>query len=147
MQGQPFWQAKQLKDMSNSEWESLCDGCGKCCVLKLEDVDTAEIYYTDVGCKLLDCESCRCLNYADRKKLVPDCVVLTPDGLDALHWMPKSCAYRLVNEGKNLPAWHPLVSGDPESVHRAGISVRGRVVSETLVDDADLEAHIVKWPE
>ena len=92
MYGQPFWKTKQLRDMNSSEWESLCDGCGKCCVLKFEDIDTEEIYYTDVGCKLLDCQTCRCLNYADRKKLVPECVVLTADGLDALHWMPKSCA-------------------------------------------------------
>ena len=108
--------------MSSSEWESLCDGCGKCCVLKLEDIDTEEIYYTDVGCELLDCKTCRCLNYADRKKLVPDCVVLTADGLDALHWMPKSCAYRLVNEGLSLPDWHPLVTGIANSTRLSGNS-------------------------
>ena len=131
--------------MSSSEWESLCDGCGKCCVLKLEDIDTAEIYYTDVGCKLLDCESCRCLNYANRKKLVPDCVVLTPDGLDALHWMPESCAYRLVNEGKDLPAWHPLVTGIANSTHLSGNSVAGQVVSEASVAEADMPDHIREW--
>ena len=145
MQGQPFWKAKQLKDMSSSEWESLCDGCGKCCVLKLEDIDTAEIYYTDVGCKLLDCESCRCLNYADRKKLVPDCVVLTTDGLDALHWMPESCAHRLVDEGKDLPPWHPLVTGIVNSTHLSGNSVAGQVVTEANVDEADMPDHIREW--
>lgn len=145
MHGQPFWKTKQLRDLNSSEWESLCDGCGKCCVLKLEDIDTEEIYYTDVGCKLLDCETCRCLNYADRKKLVPDCVVLTADGLDALHWMPKSCAYRLVNEGLDLPDWHPLITGIANSTRLSGNSVSGQIVTETSVAEADMPDHIREW--
>ena len=145
MKEQPFWKTKQLNDMSISEWESLCDGCGKCCVLKLEDIDTGHIHYTDVGCKLLDCESCKCLNYTERKKLVPDCIVLTAEGLDALHWMPKSCAYRLINEGHNLPDWHPLVTSIANSTQLSGNSVSGQVVTESSVDETDMPNHIREW--
>ena len=105
----PFWKTKSLAEMSAEEWESLCDGCGKCCVLKLEDVDSGDIYYTDVACKLLDCASARCTDYPNRKASVPDCVVLRPDNLASLFWMPTSCAYRVVFEGGDLPEWHPLV--------------------------------------
>ena len=146
MDAQPFWRRKTLAQMTTTEWESLCDGCGKCCLLKLEDEDTGEIAHTDVACHLLDLESCRCRDYRNRRKRVPDCVVLSSGNVLALGWMPATCAYRLVAEGKDLPDWHPLISGDPESVHRAGISVRGRVVSEAGVADEDLEDHIVDWP-
>ena len=116
MSEDPFWKRKSLAEMT-AEWESLCDGCGKCCVLKIEDVDTGEVHYTDVACKLLDCATASCLDYANRKKRVPDCIMLTPQNLDALPWMPESCAYRVLHEGGELPHWHPLVCGDRE---RAG---------------------------
>lgn len=140
-----FWREKKLSEMTTGEWESLCDGCGLCCLHKLEDYDTQEVTYTNVACRLLDTTSCRCKNYRVRKKLVPDCVVLTPDRVSEFHWLPKSCAYRLVSEGKDLYPWHPLISGSQDSVHRSGISVQGRVISER--DASDLEDHMVKWED
>ena len=142
----PFWRTKALAEMTRAEWESLCDGCGRCCLLKLQDEDSDEVDYTDVACRLLDLGACRCTRYAERKQLVPGCVVLTPDRLDRLTWMPSTCAYRLLHEGRDLPWWHPLVSGDLEDVHRAGVSVRGRVVPEKAVAEEDLEDRIVEWP-
>lgn len=140
---QPFWKTKRLAEMSEAEWESLCDGCGLCCLNKLEDEDTGEIAFTRAACRYLDIGSCRCTDYENRHRNVPDCVALTPAKLHRLHWLPESCAYRLVAEGKDLPWWHPLVSGDPETVHRSGISARGRVVSEEGVDD--LEDYLIRW--
>ena len=145
MSDAPFWKRKTLSELSRDEWESLCDGCGKCCLVKLQDPDTDEIAYTDVSCQLLDGASCRCKDYPHRKKRVPDCVVLSPKVVADLSWMPSTCAYRLVREGRDLAWWHPLVSGDPNTVHEAGISVRGRVISETLVEDAELPDHVVDW--
>ncbi|WP_420564981.1 YcgN family cysteine cluster protein [Thalassobaculum sp.] len=141
-----FWERKPLSAMTRAEWESLCDGCGKCCLVKLQDADTDEISYTDVACKLLDCDSCRCSDYPNRKKIVPDCVVLSVKLVSQLQWMPSTCAYRLLKEGKPLHWWHPLVSGDPNTVHEAGVSVRGRAISETVVADEELLEHIVDWP-
>ena len=141
----PFWRRKTLAEMTRSEWESLCDGCAKCCLDKLQDDDTGEISYTEVACRLLDLGTCRCTDYSNRTRFVPDCVVLTPRTVARLTWLPSSCAYRLISEGKDLEWWHPLVSGDPETVHRAGVSVRGRAVPEALA--GDLEDHIVHWPE
>ncbi len=141
----PFWRRKTLAEMTRGEWESLCDGCAKCCLDKLEDDDTGEISYTEVACRLLDLGTCRCTDYANRKRFVPDCVVLTARTVTRLTWLPSTCAYRLISEGKDLEWWHPLVSGDPETVHRAGISVRGRAVPEALA--GDLEDHVVRWPE
>lgn len=148
MSNAPFWRRKSLAEMTREEWESLCDGCGRCCLIKLQDEDgDGAVDYTDVACRLLDLGTCRCTRYAERRRLVPGCVVLTPgDLLDRLPWMPSTCAYRLLHEGQDLPWWHPLVSGDPEDVHRAGISVRGRVVPETRVEEEDLEGRIVEWP-
>lgn len=142
----PFWRRKTLAMMTPDEWEKLCDGCGRCCLLKLEDEDTSEVLYTDVACRLLDEGTCRCRDYAHRTRRVPGCVVLTPDTLERLDWMPSTCAYRLLHEGKDLPDWHPLVSGSRQSVHRAGISVRGRTLPEGEVADEDLEDRIVTWP-
>ena len=137
-----FWEEKPLDRMSRAEWESLCDGCGKCCVHKLEDEDTGEVHPTNVACRLLDRRSGLCRDYRNRRSYVPECVRLTPAKLRRLDWLPSTCAYRLLDEGRPLPGWHPLLSGDPESVHRAGQSVRGWTVSE---DDAgDLEQHIVE---
>jgi uncharacterized protein len=142
----PFWQTKSLAEMTAAEWESLCDGCGRCCLIKLEDPDDGSLAHTDVTCHLLDLKSCRCGDYNRRCELVPDCVQLSPDNIGQLTFMPASCAYRRLADGRGLAWWHPLVSGDPESVHRAGISVRGRAVSEAGVADEELEDHIVCWP-
>jgi uncharacterized cysteine cluster protein YcgN (CxxCxxCC family) len=143
----PFWRAKRLEEMSEAEWESLCDGCGRCCLVKLEEAETEKIYFTDVGCRLLDAGTCRCRDYPHRTERVDDCVRLTPQTIAEIGWLPPTCGYRLIGEGKDLYWWHPLVSGDPETVHQAGISVRGRV--KDLEDDvpADaLERRIVSWP-
>ena len=143
----PFWRRKKLSEMSQAEWESLCDGCGRCCLNKLTDADTAETVYTDVGCKLLDDKTCRCRDYANRQAKVRDCVRLTWRNVRRLTWLPPTCAYRIVANGGDLPWWHPLVSGSQETVHEAGISVRGRVsANEKNVPDAQLEKYIVKWP-
>ena len=141
----PFWQTTPLAEMTEQQWESLRDGCGKCCVLKLEDVDSGDIFSTDVGCRLLDCATARCMDYPNRKRHVPDCVELTNDNLAHLHWMPESCAYRRLYEGKGLADWHPLVSGSPDTVITAGHSVAGRVFPEDSVDDEDMIDHICSW--
>ncbi len=145
MRDETFWRTKGLAEMTEAEWESLCDGCGKCCVLKLEDEDTREIFHTDVTCKLLDLRTCKCRRYPDRQELVPDCVKVSAENVAALNFMPKTCAYRLLAEGHDLPWWHPLVSGRKDTVHRAGMSVRYRVISELEVDEEDLPRHIVNW--
>ena len=137
-----FWEEKSLEQMSRAEWESLCDGCGKCCIHKLEDEETGELYPTNVACRLLDRRSGLCTDYRRRKMFVPECVRLTPAKLKEIDWLPSTCAYRLLADGEALPEWHPLITGDPESVHRAGESVRGWTVSE---DEAgDLEHHLVE---
>lgn len=142
-----FWEDKTLEEMTPAEWEALCDGCGRCCLIKLEDEETGEIITSDVHCRLLDGESCRCTDYANRKKHVPDCIKLTPEKVREISWIPTTCAYRRLAEGRGLAWWHPLVSGDPETVVQAGISVRGRTVDEKAVKPGDWETHIVDWPE
>jgi uncharacterized cysteine cluster protein YcgN (CxxCxxCC family) len=142
-----YWETKSLDEMSPSEWEALCDGCARCCLVKLEDEDTAKIHYTDVGCKLLDDATCKCRDYPNRQKQVEDCVRLTPESVRDLNWLPTTCAYRLLADGKDLPDWHPLVSGDAESVHRAGISVRKRIsASEDDLTPDQIVERIVRWP-
>lgn len=144
---EPFWRTKTLVAMSDAEWESLCDGCGRCCLVKLEDEDTGAIAYTDVACRLFDAETCACRDYANRSAEVEDCVRLTPEKVETLGWLPPTCAYRLVGEGKDLPFWHPLVSGDRGTVEAAGISVHGRVAGlEGAFGLFELVEHIVSWP-
>lgn len=130
-----FWKHKTLGDMTNAEWESLCDGCALCCLHKLEDEDTGEIFFTDVACKLLDTSTCRCTDYRARAKKVKSCLVLKPDEPDVFAWLPGTCAYRLLADGKELPEWHPLLTGDPDSVHDAGISAKGKATSETVTSE------------
>ena len=137
---QPFWKTKSLAEMTAEEWESLCDGCGRCCLIKLEDIDTGEIATTNIACKLLDIGKCRCKDYENRSARVPDCHTLTPKLIGDLNWLPSTCAYRVLDKGGELEWWHPLVSGDPNSVHEAGISVRAIAVSEAKVPES-------RWPD
>jgi uncharacterized cysteine cluster protein YcgN (CxxCxxCC family) len=130
-----FWKHKTLGDMTNTEWESLCDGCALCCLHKLEDEDTGEIFFTDIACKLLDTSTCRCTDYRARAEKVKSCLVLKPNEPDVFAWLPGTCAYRLLADGKELPKWHPLLTGDPNSVHDAGISAMGKATSETLTSE------------
>ena len=139
----PFWETKQLHELNALEWEALCDGCAKCCVHKLEVEETGEIHYTCVACRLLDVNTCRCTNYALRHELVPDCAVLAADRPEYFEWMPETCAYRLMHEGKPLPGWHPLITGNPASVHAHGASARKKLIPEFLADEAHMEKYIV----
>jgi uncharacterized protein len=147
MAADPFWKTKSLEDMNREEWESLCDGCGRCCLNKLEDEDTGRFLYTRAACKLLDLKTCRCTDYPNRAARVPDCVTLTPQVVDGLGWLPESCAYRLLDEGKPLPWWHPLVSGRQETVTEAGISVAGMAYGEEGIAVDDLVEHLWKLPK
>ena len=139
----PFWKEKKLIELNQEEWESLCDGCAKCCLYRLEDEDTRRIYFTNVHCRLLDTATGRCTDYARRSVRVPDCVTITPEVLEDPYWLPRSCAYRLLAEGHDLPSWHPLRSGDPLSVVHAGQRVCDRTVCEDEADE--LENHLVDW--
>lgn len=139
-----FWETKSLTEMSREEWESLCDGCARCCLIKLEDEDSGELFYTSVACRYLDRQQCSCNVYSERTTLVPDCVELDQENVFELNWMPNSCAYRLLAEGRSLPEWHPLLSGDRKSIHKAGISVRNFAISEDEINSVDeLEEHII----
>jgi uncharacterized protein len=140
-----FWRTKTLDDMTREEWESLCDGCAQCCRVKLEDEGTGDVAITAVVCKLLDLNTCRCRDYERRFTLVPDCMPLDPDQARRLSWLPATCAYRLVAAGRDLPEWHPLRTGDPDSVHRARVSVRADAVPEGVVPADELEYHVVRW--
>ena len=146
-QSESFWKTKTLEEMSDSEWESLCDGCARCCLEKLEDEDTGKIYFTHISCSLLDAGLCACKDYPNRSAKVSDCVRLTPENVRTLNWLPPSCGYKRVAEGRDLDWWQPLISGDPNTVHEAGVSVQGRVWgTEDEIEEADLEDHIVQWP-
>ena len=142
----PFWKVKQLREMSPEEWESLCDGCARCCLVKLEDEDSGQIHFTKAACKLLDQGSCRCTDYENRSSRVPDCVQLAPDNVGELNWLPLTCAYRLLAEGSDLPWWHPLVSGRAETVEEAGISVKGHTRSEELFAEDELWTLLWRLP-
>jgi uncharacterized cysteine cluster protein YcgN (CxxCxxCC family) len=147
MTDKPFWQVKTLAQMTPTEWESICDGCGRCCLNKLEEEDTGKIFYTDVGCRLFDDKTCQCKDYPNRQATVEDCLQLTPEVVPETPWLPPTCGYRLVSEGNDLYWWHPLVSGDPETVHIAGVSVRGRMSgTEETIPDEELEDHLCDWP-
>jgi uncharacterized cysteine cluster protein YcgN (CxxCxxCC family) len=141
----PFWETKRLDQMTDAEWESLCDGCGLCCLVRFEDEETLEVIPTRVHCKLFDPDKCRCSDYENRKQYVPDCIKLTPQNVEALEWMPRSCAYRRIHEGRTLAWWHPLVSGDPETVHTAGVSIRGETINENTLDDPDDALDHAAW--
>ena len=142
-----WWDTKTLGELSATEWESLCDGCAKCCLHKLEDEDSGEIFFTKVRCQYLDEDNCRCSDYPRRSILMPNCIALRPDEVAGYEWLPATCAYRLRANGESLPGWHPLVSGDPASVHEAGISIRGRSVSDEYVHPDGFEEHIIHWVE
>ncbi|NRB40697.1 MAG: YcgN family cysteine cluster protein [Pseudomonadales bacterium] len=146
-QSKAFWKTMALTDMNKQEWESLCDGCAKCCLVKLQDEDTDEVAYTNVACRYMDYGTCQCTEYIKRNELVPACVWLKPEMVDEFFWLPTSCAYRLVSEGRDLPSWHPLISGDKDSVHEAGMSIRNKVINESEIDEDDLEEHIIYWVE
>ncbi len=145
-QTDPFWRTKSLEALTPAEWESLCDGCGRCCLNKLEDWDTGQIEWTSIACTLLDGQTCRCRDYETRHQTVPDCVQLTPAEVRTLTWLPPTCAYRLVADGHDLYWWHPLISGSPDTVHEAGISVRGRTISEDGMALEEYENYLVDWP-
>jgi uncharacterized cysteine cluster protein YcgN (CxxCxxCC family) len=143
----PFWKNKTFSQMSQQEWESLCDGCAKCCLHKLEDEDTREVYYTDVACRYLDAKTCQCKEYSQRQQLVPECLKLRPQDVEHFDWLPNTCSYRLLAEGEDLPVWHPLLSGKPALIHQLGFSVQDKVVSENSVNPEDYEEHVIHWIE
>lgn len=140
----PFWKEKSLAEMTAEEWESLCDGCGRCCLIKLEDEDTEELAFTRVACELLDIGACRCTDYEHRHERIPDCVQLTVSAVDELDWLPGTCAYRLVANGEDLAWWHPLVSKNPSTIHEAGISIRDFAISEKRIKNKNFEKYIVR---
>lgn len=142
---EPFWQSKTLEEMTPAEWESLCDGCARCCLHKLEDEDDGEVYYTAVVCRYLDQDNCRCGDYENRHINVPNCVELSPERVDEFHWLPTSCAYRRLAEGRGLAEWHPLVAGDRAKMVAAGITVTGKVIDERHVHPEDYETQIIHW--
>jgi uncharacterized cysteine cluster protein YcgN (CxxCxxCC family) len=141
-----FWEHKSFSDMSRQEWESLCDGCAKCCLHKLEDEDTGEVFYTKVVCRYLD-DNCQCTQYQRRNELVPNCVWLKPEDVKEFHWLPSTCAYRLISQGEPLPQWHPLIAGNAQEVHNAGVSIQGRALSEEYVHPDGFDEHIIHWVE
>ncbi len=140
----PFWQTTALEDMSREEWESLCDGCGRCCLQKLED-EEGGIHYTHLACERLDCNTGHCSVYKTRSRDKPSCIHLKPEFIPRFHWLPNTCSYRLIHEGKDLPAWHPLVSGTSDTVDQAGISVKGRVISSDKVPFRQWQEHVIRW--
>lgn len=142
---QPFWKTKTLAEMTPAEWESLCDGCGKCCLVKLENEDTKELYFTSLSCKMLDAGTCQCSDYPNRKAKVPDCVQLTPEIVAEVDWLPASCAYLLVHQGRDLHDWHHLICGDRDEVHRRGYSAKNRVRSEEGIDDEEAMNYLIDW--
>ncbi len=141
----PYWESKRLEEMTPKEWDSICDGCGKCCLCKLQDDETGEIFYTNVACKLLDIATCRCTSYKKRKELIPGCAILSPKNIKVFRWLPQTCAYRLLSQGKELFRWHHLISGSSGMVHKLGVSIKNKVVSETHIHPDQIPEHIVDW--
>ena len=141
----PFWEIKSLAEMNHQEWESLCDGCAQCCLIKFENLEKSKLAVTPVACSLLDLESCSCTRYEERHDLIEDCIELEAGNIKDLYWLPETCAYRLIAEGKPLFDWHPLISGEPSSVRKAGVSIYGKAMSEKDIHMDDLEAHFLKW--
>lgn len=139
----PFWETKRLENMSPAEWDSVCDGCGQCCLNKIEDEDTGKIFLTRLACSLLDLGTCRCKDYEHRFARMPDCLSIDMKAVRKLKWLPESCAYRRLDEGRGLAWWHPLISGDPETVHQAGVSVRGWARSEKGIREAAIARYII----
>jgi len=142
-----WWHDKSLAELNETEWEALCDGCAKCCLHKLEDEDSGEVLYTKVRCRYLDEQTCRCTDYAHRSVLVPHCIQLRVEDVHALDWLPSTCAYRLRAKGQRLPQWHPLVSGEANTVYEAGVSIRGRAISDEYVHPDGFDEHVVQWVE
>ena len=140
-----FWETKTLQEMSKGEWESLCDGCGRCCLVKLQDDEDDQVYYTNVVCDLFVEDTCRCSHYSERHERVPDCIRFDAAAVTELGWLPTSCAYRRLSEGRGLADWHPLISGTKQTVHDASISIKGQVIPSGQVDPDDLEEFIVRW--
>ena len=138
-----FWKTKKLGEMTTEEWESLCDRCGKCCLIKLEDEDTREIHFTSVVCKYIDLKTCRCTRYGKRTRLVPQCLDLKQHDFAEFDWLPSTCAYRLLSDGEDLPAWHPLLTGNGKSVEKAGISIKSYAMKEAEIDRP--EEHVIRW--
>lgn len=141
----PFWKTKSFTEMSAEEWESLCDGCGRCCLMKYIEDGSEKVFYTNVACGLLDCDSCRCKSYQDRASIMLDCFTITPENIEKSNWLPSSCAYRMLYHKQNLDWWHPLVSGDNSTVHKASMSVRHRAISETELVCKEYEDYIIDW--
>jgi uncharacterized cysteine cluster protein YcgN (CxxCxxCC family) len=141
----PFWKIKTFAEMTPEEWESLCDGCARCCLYKIEEEESLELIYTNIVCKFLDLKHCRCTVYPQRSQKMPTCVTLTPQNVYGLFWLPSTCAYKILANGENLEWWHPLVSGDPETVRAADISIYGKVIHEQMIDMEKLEDHSVDW--
>ena len=140
-----FWERKTLEEMTPEEWDLLCDGCAKCCLCKLEDDKTGKVYYTDVACKFLDRQTCRCISYETRNRSAANCAVLTPENVRKFHWLPETCAYRRLLHRKDLYKWHWLISGDRDLVHKLGFSVKGKTISEANIHPSDLPGHVVEW--
>lgn len=145
LSSEPFWEIKSFDEMTDEEWESLCDGCAKCCLFKIEDDDSKKISFTDIACRLLDINTCRCKVYEHRSEIVKDCIRLTPEKIYEINWLPESCSYRRLLEGRGLARWHPLISGYSDSVHQANVSILGKVVSETDIDLSEIEDRVVDW--
>lgn len=143
--GQAFWQTTPLAEMTREQWESLCDGCGQCCLHKLEDEESEEVFYTDIACEFLNLKTCQCSDYVNRKNIEPNCMVLTPELVSRCDWLPASCAYRLLEEGKPLEQWHPLLSGKSTSVHESGVSIAGVALSAKYIHPDDYEERIIHW--
>lgn len=140
----PFWEHVPLAEMTDEQWESLCDGCGKCCLHKLEDEDDGEVYYTNIACRYMN-DNCLCDDYQQRSQLVPECLTLKPEKIASFHWLPKSCSYRLLTEQQPLPSWHHLITGSKDTIHEMGQSVKNKVLSETAIDPDDYQEHVIHW--